>query len=280
MKATEWRWTSGDGLGMQAREWLPAGPKRGLVVLVHGFDEHGDRYPHVGAALADAGFALCSYDVRGHGRSGGRRVHADHYGLLMEDLGTFLDLASARHHGLPRFLYGHSMGGNQVLNFLLRRGPKLDGAIVSSPWLELAVTPPAWQVAAARVAARLLGGVALPTGLDSGGISRDLEVVKAYDADPLVQGKITPRLLVGVLDAGQWALQHAGELAVPLLLMHGDSDQVTSYAASQRFARAAGAGVTFRGWPGCFHELHNEPEKAEVLKVITDWLGARVSSGS
>ena len=51
MAATEWRWRSVDGLEMQARDWLPAGPRRGLVVLVHGFDDHGGRYLHVGEAL-------------------------------------------------------------------------------------------------------------------------------------------------------------------------------------------------------------------------------------
>ena len=276
MAATEWRWRSVDGLDMQAREWVPGGDRRGLVVLVHGFDEHGDRYRHVGEALAAAGFAVCSYDVRGHGRSGGRRADVDRYERYLDDLGAFLGLATARHPGLPRFLYGHSLGGNQVLNFLLRRRPALAGAVVTSPWLELAVKPPAWQVAAARVASLFLGGVALPTGMDANGISRDPAVVQAYQADPFVGGKITPRLLVQALDAGQWALAHASELQVPLLLLHGGSDQITSHGATQRFARAAGPLVTFRTWPDSFHELHNEPDKAEVLEAITGWLGARV----
>ena len=280
MVATEWRWKSGDGLDMQAREWVPAGSKRGLVVLVHGFDDHGGRYLHVGDALAAAGFVLCSYDARGQGRSGGKWAYVDRYEQLMDDLGAFLDLATARHPGLPRFLYGHSMGGNEVLNFLLRRKPKLEGAIATSPWLELAVRAPGWQLAAARVAAALPVAVAIPTGMDPAGISHDASVVKAYLADPCVKGKITPRLLVSVLDAGQWALAHAGELSVPLLLMHGDSDQITAHGASQRFAKAAGAGVTLRSWPGAFHELHNEPEKAEVLKAITGWLAARVQAST
>ncbi len=277
MKATEWTWRSGDGLEMQAREWVPDGAARGLVVLVHGFDDHGGRYTHVGKAFAEAGFVLCSYDARGHGRSGGKRAYVDRYDQLLDDVGAFIELVGFRHPGLPRLLYGHSMGGNQVLNFLLRRRPRLAGAVATSPWLELAVTPPGWQVAAARVAARLLGGVSLPTGMNSGAISRDPEVVKAYQADPMVRGKITPKLLVHVLDAGAWAIEHAGELTVPTLILHGDSDEITSEGASRRFAEAAGPLATFRSWPGGFHELHNEPEKAEVLKVITDWVAARVA---
>jgi alpha-beta hydrolase superfamily lysophospholipase len=276
MTTIEWRWKSGDGLDMQALEWVPAGARRGLVVLAHGFDDHGARYAHVGEALSAAGFVLCSYDARGHGRSGGPRAYVARYEQLLDDLATFLDLATARHPGLPRFLYGHSMGGNEVLNFLLRRRPKLAGAIATSPWLELAVRAPGWQLAAARLAAALPVAVAIPTGMDPGGISHDPAVVKAYVADPYVKGKITPRLLVNIIDAGRWALDHAAELPVPLLLLHGDSDQITSHGASQRFARAAGPLATFRSWPGGFHELHNEPEKAEVLKVITDWLGSRL----
>jgi alpha-beta hydrolase superfamily lysophospholipase len=276
MQTSEWRWQSPDGLDMQAREWVPLKTARGLVVLVHGFDEHGGRYQHVGEALRSEGFVLCSYDTRGQGRSGGPRAWVDRYERLMDDLGAFLDLSRARHPGLPCFLYGHSMGGNEVLNFLLRRRPELAGAVATSPWLELAVRPPAWQATAVRVAAALIGGVALPTGMDPAGISRDPEVVRAYVADPFVKGKITPRLLVEVLDAGQWALAHAAELTGPVLLLHGGSDQVTSEGASRRFAAAAGPRVTYRAWPDAFHELHNEPEKAEVLKVITDWLAARL----
>ena len=279
MAVTEWRWRSADGVELQAREWVPAGPKRGLVVLVHGFDDHGGRYHHVGEALAAAGFVLCCCDTRGQGRSGGTWAWVERYERLMDDVGAFLELATARHPGLPRFLYGHSMGGNQVLNFLLRRQPRLAGAVATGPWLELAVEPPAAKVAAARLAARLpvVNAVALPTGMDPNGICRDPAVVKAYLADPCVKGKITPRLLVAVIDAGRWALGHAAGLQVPLLLLHGDADPITSHGASQRFARAAGPLVTFRGWPGGFHELHNEPDQAEVLKVIVDWLGARLS---
>ena len=277
MASTEWKWRSRDGLEMQAREWVPAGPPRGLVVLVHGFDDHGGRYLHVGEALAEAGFVLCSYDARGQGRSGGPWAWVERYDRLLDDLGDFLELATARHPGTPRFLYGHSMGGNEVLNFLLRRKPRLAGAVATGPWLELAVRAPAVQLAAARLAAALPFKLALPTGMDPAGISHDPAVVAAYVADPCVKGKITPRLLVGVLDAGQWALAHAAELEVPLLLLHGDSDQITAHGASRRFAAAAGPLATFRSWPGGFHELHNEPEKAEVLKVITDWLGERVA---
>jgi len=280
MRATEWKWKSDDGLELQAREWVPAGAPRGLVVLVHGFDDHGGRYQHVGEALAAAGFVTCCADTRGQGRSAGPWAWVERYERLMEDIAAFLDLATARHPGLPRFLYGHSMGGNQVLNFLLRRKPKLAGAIATGPWLELAVEAPALKLAAARLAAALPFKVARPTGMDPGGISHDPAVVKAYVADPCVKGKITPRLLVNILDAGQWALDHAAELSVPVLLLHGDADPITSHGASQRFARAAGPWVTFRTWPGGFHELHNEPEKAVVLKVMTDWLGARVSSRS
>jgi alpha-beta hydrolase superfamily lysophospholipase len=142
--------------------------------------------------------------------------------------------------------------------------------------LELAVRAPGWQLAAARLAAALPFAVSIPTGLQSSSLSHDPEVVRAYDADPYVRGKITPRLLVDVIDAGQWALARAGELGVPVLLLHGDADEITSHGASQRFARAAGPQVTFRSWPGGFHELHNEPERAEVLAVITDWLASKV----
>ena len=67
-------------------------------------------------------------------------------------------------------------------------------------------------------------------------------------------------------------LQHAGQWSLPLLLMHGTADRLTSAESSRAFASRAGTRCTLRIWPGLFHELHFEVQRAEVLQSIRDWM--------
>lgn len=272
MEISEWSWTSPDGLTMASRQWAPAGTPKATVALVHGLGEHIGRYEHVGAAFAEHGYALLGFDLRGHGRSGGPRGHTPTYEALMGDITAFLAQVQARLPGLPRFLYGHSLGGNFVINYGLRCPADLRGIIATAPWLELSFQPPAAQVRLARIMNRLAPAFSQNNGLKTSGLSHDQAVVSAYDHDPLVHEKITARLFLSTYESGLWAMQHAAEFPLPLLLMHGSDDPITSPKASQAFAEKAGDKVTFKSWPGLFHEIHNEAAQADVFKTMLTWL--------
>ena len=138
MRHIDTNWTSADGLPLVGRCWEPAGEPRAVVCLVHGLGEHSGRYAHVAAALNDAGYAVLACDKRGHGRSGGKRGHTPSYEALMTDIDLLLAQAEQRFPGKPRFLYGHSLGGNEVLNYALRRKPDLAGVVATSPGLRTA----------------------------------------------------------------------------------------------------------------------------------------------
>jgi alpha-beta hydrolase superfamily lysophospholipase len=256
---------------LYARSWKPENPKA-VVVLVHGHGEHINRYQHVAEAFTGAGYALQGFDLRGHGQSAGQRGHTPAYDNLMEDIADFIADAQKRYPGLPVFLYGHSMGGNQVINYVLRFPQGLKAVIATGPWLKLAFDPPAFQAWMAKVINGLAPAMSFDSTLDQSFLARDPEVVRKYATDPLVHPKISARLVNGISDNGLWALEHAAELKIPMLLMHGSGDKITSAPASQEFAKKAGQLVTLRIWDGFYHEIHNEPEKAEVLKVMVDWL--------
>lgn len=272
MQHIEFTQQAPDSIPLYFQGWQPDSPPRAVVCLVHGLGEHSGRYVHVAAALNAAGYSLLGFDLRGHGKSGGPRGHTPTYDTLMDDIGRLLDEATRRYPGKPQFLYGHSLGGNLVLNYALRRKPAIAGVISTSPGLRVANPLPPLQVALAKVMNKLQPGMQMANGLALDGLARDPEVIRAYTNDPLVHNKISVRLAMGMLDAGEWALAHAAEFPVPLLLAHGTADRLTSAPASQEFAAKVRGDCTLKLWEGFYHETHNEPEKAEVLAFMIDWL--------
>ena len=276
MKMREWGWKSADGLEMFAQSWEPDETPRAVVCLVHGLGEHSGRYAHVGKAFVEAGFVLTGFDVRGHGKSGGPRGHTPSYDALMDDIDLFIHLVAGRYPGLPRFLYGHSLGGNFVINFALRCRPELVGVIATGPWLKLAFQPASSKVMLGKIMNNILPSFSQASGLDTRALSHDPEVVNAYENDPLVHDKISARLFLNVFESGLWALDHAAEIPLPLLLMHGGADRIISLEASRQFAASAGDKVTLRIWDGLYHEIHNEPEQGEVFTVMIDWMNTQL----
>jgi alpha-beta hydrolase superfamily lysophospholipase len=272
MQHIEFTRQASDGIQYYFQGWQPEIPAKAVVCLVHGLGEHSGRYAHIAPALNAAGYALFGFDLRGHGKSDGPRGHTPSYDTLLDDIGRLLDEAAARYPGLPRFLCGQSLGGNLVLNYALRRKPAIAGVVATSPWLRLSSAPPAARMTLGRVMNRLLPAFVQSSGLDPTGLSRDPEVVRAYKVDPLVHDRLSARLGMVAIEAGEWALAHAAEFPLPLLLAHGSADKLTSATASAEFAKKVPGDCTFKVWDGFYHETHNEPEKAEVLSFMIDWL--------
>lgn len=277
MQHQESQWQSGDGLRLYAQSWQPDEPAQGLVCLVHGLGEHSGRYGHVAQAFTAAGFAVQAFDYRGHGRSAGQRGHIASYDAIMDDVGLLVTQGRERFPGLPCFLYGHSLGGNLVLNYALRRQPDLAGVVATSPGLKLAFKPSPVLLAVAKSMDRLWPAFSQSNGLELAGISRDPAVIQAYQSDPLVHDRVSARLGLAIIEKGQWAIDHAAELTLPALLVHGTADRLTSPQGSREFASRA-PHSTLKLWEGLYHETHNEPEQAKVLAFTIAWIKSVLDS--
>ena len=264
---------SGDGVDLFLRSWEPPGPARGVVCLVHGLGEHSGRYDRVADALTGAGYAVCAIDLRGHGRSPGRRGHTP-FPATLGDIDALIADAQDRHPGVPCFLYGHSLGGLLVLTFLTQRRPRLAGAIAASPGLR----SPLLEQRAKIALSRLLGSVAptltLPTGLDADAICRDPDVVAAYRADPLVHDRASMALARDGVVAARETSSRGALVDVPVLLIHGTADRLTYAQGTEAFAAQVAGDRTLILYDGLVHELHNEPERAQVLGDVVAWLDA------
>jgi len=266
-----------DGLQLHLQHWQ-ALPSRGSVLIVHGLGEHIGRYEHVALALNRAGWRVAGHDQRGHGRSPGARGALATPDSLLADLALVIDRVRASHPG-PLLLLGHSMGGVVAARFVaeaLSPSPAawsrpVDGLVLSSPALDSGIG--ALQKMMLDRLGSWLPNVALGNGLKPEWVSRDPAVVRAYIDDPLNHDRITFRLARFIVGGGALALQRATAWRTPTLLLWAGADRCVAPAGSAVFAAAAPADVlTAQRFPALFHEIFNEPERAEVLAVLTGWL--------
>lgn len=256
------------------RAWLPDRSPLAAVVIAHGVAEHSGRYAHVGARLAESGYAAYALDHRGHGRSGGVRAMLDRMDNVVVDLRAFIALVRERHDGLPVFLLGHSMGGAISLEYALRHDG-LDGLALSGAATALESASPT-----TRVVARILATVTPRLGLlklDSSKISTDPEVVRAYDDDPLVfRGKLPARTISELAGSIVAFPPRLPRLVLPVLVMHGGADALVPVLASARVHAEAGAtDKTLKVYDGLAHEILNEPDRERVIGDLVAWLDER-----
>ncbi len=274
----ELNWKAFDGPDIFAQGWEPVKkPFKAVVCLVHGIGEHTARYENTARALTEKNLVLFGSDMRGHGRSAEIRGFVPSAGVILQDIDTLLEHARKRYPNLPLILYGHSLGGILVLYYGLKRNPDVKGVIATSPGLHNAVEKEPVKVMAAKILGSLFPKVTLASGLDTSAITRDRQVVEAYINDPFVHDRIAlgfGKIMIGV---NRWTLDHASEFALPLLLMHGSADSIAFPSGSLAFAEKLKGKCKLVMWEGAFHELHHEPEKADVFRTMTDWIDEQIA---
>jgi alpha-beta hydrolase superfamily lysophospholipase len=272
MEISEWMWKSFDGLDMYARNWAPQGLPKAVLLLVHGLGEHAGRYDHVAATLTENGYVMLGFDLRGHGKSGGPRGHSPSNEAFMQDIDFMIKQAAVRYPGIRLFIYGLSMGGLLVLNYILNRRPALAGAVVSAPGLSSPILEQKFKLMLGNILGALLPTVTISSGLDANMLSHISEVVDRYKQDPLVHDRTSLGMGRNLPKMIPWIFEHAEDLNIPLLVMHGTEDKIVYIRGSREFAQKAGDNVTLKEWDGMYHEINNEPEQEQVFAYMIDWL--------
>lgn len=268
---TSWL-TMADGQKLFVRDW-PCASAKAAVLFVHGLGEHSGRYAPLAQWFQQGGYAVRSFDQRGHGHTPGQRGAMRHADDLLQDLATvYADYANR----LPRppLLLGHSMGALVALRCVLDGRIAPPGLILSSPALRSWEAP--WRVRLMRGLNHVAPRLPLRSGLPWTQVSHDLKAVAAYRHDPLRSGWITPRLADFIFRAGPACIADAARLAQPTLLLVAESDQLVDPAGSREFSRRAmpTGQLTTRFFSMLYHELFNEadPWRTQVLLRLSDWL--------
>lgn len=277
MQNTDFNWRTKDGLKIFAKVWKPEQEPTGVICLVHGMGEHCSRYSHVAEYFTQKGFAIIANDHRGHGKSEGKRGHTPSLEMLLNEVSRLIEEADIRFPDRPIFVYGHSMGGNLVLNHLLRKKPKVKGVVVTGPWIKLAFEPSKFLVMLGKLSRKIAPSFTQGSNLDASHISRDKEVVKKYVNDPLIHDQISSEMGMCIMDAGEWLLNGSDKnISTPLLVMHGSGDQITSHKASEEFCSKVTGDISFKSWEGFYHEIHNEVENTDVFNYTWEWMNSKL----
>ncbi len=271
MKETQGTYRTLDGTELFTRSWTVENP-RYEVLLVHGLGEHSGRWEAPMAYLTTRGASVYTYDLRGHGQSGGNPGDVDQFSQFHDDIAEMAE-ATVAQSGRPWVLYGHSLGGLQCAGYLIdNRSPQPNIAVLSAPAMDADV--PGALRAAAAVLGRVTPGLRIANSIEGDQLSKDPAVGEKYFADPLVQTKPTARFGKCFFDEQSRLADLHDAIATPTLVIHGADDPLVPPSASAGLASSQG--VERRLYPTLRHELHNEVEGPEVMGDVSDWIDAKL----
>jgi len=244
---------------------------------VHGAGDHSARYERFVTPLVSSGFACYAYDMRGYGRSGGRRGHINAWSEYREDLRIFLNLVRSHLPGTPVFLFGFSLGSMVALDFVLREPRGLQGVILSGTPIEPAGIASRAKILLARVMSRLAPTFTIELVAAYDSVTRDPAIIEGLHSDPLHHNKVTARWGTESMATADWIRARAAELALPVLFIHGGSDPLNLPGGVQRYyEQVTYADKAIHIYPESRHETHGDLDYARVIGDLRAWMADRV----
>ncbi|PHR20948.1 MAG: lipase [Sphingopyxis sp.] len=261
------------GAKLHMQKWLPDDPPKAIILLVHGYAEHAGRYRYFAKYCVSKGYAVFAVDHWGHGKSDGTPGYVPDFSVFHDGVDELLAAATEEFSELPIILVGHSMGGLIGATYLLSNQSKFAACVLSGPAIKAAEEPSAFLKGISGFLSRFFPKLGV-LELDPNGVSRDPQVVVDYLADPLVyNGKMGARLAAEMLANMSTIQEHAGQITLPMLMLHGGQDSLAAVEGSRFLdGHISSSEKKLIIYPELFHEIFNEPEKENVLADMTDWL--------
>lgn len=252
--------------------WLPSERPKANVVIIHGLGSHSDTFKPVVTALVERGYALYGLDLRGHGRSEGKRGYINRWSEFRDDLTALLKLVGDECPETPCYLYGHSLGATIALDYAIRYPHALQGVVLSAlPIGKVGLSPIKFFIG--RLLSSVWPSFALDTGIDLSAGSRDPAIVKTHADDPLRHTYGRARMSTEFFSTVNWLQTHISELKVSVLVLHGSADRtVPPDASRQYFQKITCKDKQYIEYPGAYHDLHQDLNYQDVLADVGLWL--------
>lgn len=279
MRHIQGSFTTRDGLSLFDQAWLPDDEPRLGLIIIHGVCEHSGRYMNLVDTLVPQGVAILSFDLRGHGRSPGRRVYIDNWQEYLDDVHSFVGVIRQGHPNLPLFLYGHSLGSVLAMDYLQDHSQDWQGAVLSAlPVSSVETVSPA-IIALTRFLSGFWPTFTMKAQLKTKDLARDATVVQAYENDPLVFRVMTVRWGTEYMANLRDACTVASTIHLPLLVINGKDDRLCEPAPAEScYDKIASQDKTFKLYPDRFHEVHNDFGWQEVVQDIGSWLDSHLTT--
>jgi acylglycerol lipase len=277
MQHTEGKFTGRNNFNLYRQAWLPDAAPKAILLVVHGIAEHSGRYTNLVNYFVPKGYAVYSFDLRGHGRSDGTRSYIEHFSYYLDDLQTFFNLVRTENPNTKIFMVGHSMGSTIAIDYAIEHQAELKGLIVSGTTLKAGSSVNKASILMAEILSVLIpkmGVMALDTDL----LCRDKAVVAAYVNDPLVYtGKLRARWGIELMKTMTKLQSGMSELTLPILIMQGSQDRISDPSSSKMlYDGVSSKDKTMTIYEGFYHEIFNDPERQQVFTDMEAWLKARV----
>jgi alpha-beta hydrolase superfamily lysophospholipase len=250
---------------------------QGTLIICHGQGEHSESYVRVIDALKDDRWTICALDLRGHGRSDGKRGYAENFQVYCDDYYIFLQkvIAELKNSPGPVALLSHSLGGLVQLKTLIDH-PDLPIAaqVCSSPLLGVAVPVPDWKNRAATFLNQWTPKVTLWNEITNDMLTRDPDIIREFEQDVLRHNRMSPGVFLGLKDTIEIVQVRASEIKVPTLFQLAEHDRVVSTPDAQKFFENLGSPDKKMLVYGddARHELYNDTSREVALQDLKTYL--------
>jgi alpha-beta hydrolase superfamily lysophospholipase len=261
-----------DGSELFFQSWPKTSPKA-LIIGIHGLGEHVESYKRLAEGLQDTSYQFFMSDLRGHGRSSGKRGSGSIDEFVLDNK-IFIGKVRERFPNLPFFLLGHSMGGLILTKLLIRNGSLgAKGAVLSSPLFGVAVKIPFIKERSAGLLKSLLPNIGLSNEIPNSHLTHDRGVIEEYESDHLRHNRITPRLFIDMLESMKYVFENKERLSLPLLLQQAAED----FVVSQPKAEELFDGLDIKDkqkiiYEGFYHEIYNEVGRHKPFTDLIKWM--------
>ena len=270
-----------DGTDVKMKIFDTDSTPKGVVLISHGFGEYIDMYDPFIDNLTEAGYACVIFDQRGHGEDSNvakRQGVIPGYEYCMDDIDVIRAAISKLYPEVPVILYGHSMGGNIVANYLINKNQNdFVGAVLETPWLRLYKPQPKVVEGLAKVLGVISNKFAIVNKLRRHEVVRPLEGHKTITDFPYYHNRISFRLFAAITKAGEYAIANADKITIPTLLICAEDDLVVCPDAIKEFGTNANPNMTVKIYDDAYHAIHADLASVRYVPDLIEFLDELVT---
>ncbi|KGJ29754.1 alpha/beta hydrolase [Staphylococcus haemolyticus] len=260
-------------------KWETEHDAKGVVVIVHNILEHTGRYAYVITMLRRNGYHVIMGDLPGQGQtSRANKGQLEHFDIYHETLIEWVRIANE--YKIPTFVMGVGLGGLILLNVLEKTELPIEGMLLLSPLLEFKRNNKTRKNMLISNVGKGSKDARFKLGIETKDLTRNDEVIEETKQDGLMLRKVTYKWYNIVLETMKDTVQHFKDIqSMPTLLMYGTEDKLLELRSFNELKNNLNSNeFYFKVWEGFYHEIHNEPERDQVMRYVLTFLNNSVNT--